>query len=94
MQLARLRQEYNKNPIYRVLYLFIGFYRFVRTVHDFNFVMRKLGKNIIKNIDSFQFPHCKDDIYNDNPSFSVFTFNDDIKNEIKKIHYTLRKFFH
>lgn len=31
MQLARLRQEYNKNPIYRVLYLFIGFYRFVRT---------------------------------------------------------------
>ncbi|EJA9387086.1 TPA: hypothetical protein ACW4IP_001562 [Campylobacter coli] len=56
--------------------------------------MRKLGKNIIKNIDSFQFPHCKDDIYNDNPSFSVFTFNDDIKNEIKKIHYTLRKFFH
>lgn len=32
MQLARLRQEYNKNPIYRVLYLFIGFYRFVRTV--------------------------------------------------------------
>ncbi|HEB7529574.1 TPA: FAD-dependent oxidoreductase [Campylobacter coli] len=27
-----MRQEYNKNPIYRVLYLFIGFYRFVRTV--------------------------------------------------------------
>ncbi|WP_236848462.1 hypothetical protein [Campylobacter devanensis] len=26
-----MRQEYNKNPIYRVLYLFIGFYRFVRT---------------------------------------------------------------
>lgn len=34
MQLARLRQEYNKNPIYRVLYLFIGFYRFVRTRED------------------------------------------------------------
>lgn len=27
-----MKQEYNKNPIYRVLYLFIGFYRFVRTV--------------------------------------------------------------
>ncbi|EDO9953624.1 hypothetical protein GJ990_08560 [Campylobacter jejuni] len=26
-----MKQEYNKNPIYRVLYLFIGFYRFVRT---------------------------------------------------------------
>ena len=34
MQLARLKQEYNKNPIYRVLYLFIGFYRFVRTGTD------------------------------------------------------------
>ena len=31
LQPARLKQEYNKNPIYRVLYLFIGFYRFVRT---------------------------------------------------------------
>ncbi|EIZ6924267.1 hypothetical protein QRU75_001192 [Campylobacter coli] len=71
-----------------------AFHKIRDGVHDFNFVMRKLGKNIIKNIDSFQFPHCKDDIYNDNPSFSVFTFNDDIKNEIKKIHYTLRKFFH
>ncbi|EAJ9314743.1 hypothetical protein FBG61_05410 [Campylobacter jejuni] len=27
-----MKQEYNKNPIYRVLYLFIGFYRFVGTV--------------------------------------------------------------
>ncbi|EGQ0279052.1 hypothetical protein I1912_001807 [Campylobacter coli] len=26
-----MKQEYNKNPIYRVLYLFIGFYRFVGT---------------------------------------------------------------
>ncbi|MGJ9214315.1 hypothetical protein ACI2EW_07800, partial [Campylobacter coli] len=41
--LARLRQEYNKNPIYRVLYLFIGFYRFVRTVDKFMSEMRAVG---------------------------------------------------
>ncbi|MGI8066589.1 Di-/tripeptide transporter [Campylobacter jejuni] len=45
-----MRQEYNKNPIYRVLYLFIGFYRFVRTLG--NFVAGLIGGNVnIKNID-------------------------------------------
>ncbi|EAH7777762.1 hypothetical protein EPG14_09175 [Campylobacter coli] len=46
-----MKQEYNKNPIYRVLYLFIGFYRFVGTANadiiDVNARM-KLAKSSIQ----------------------------------------------
>ncbi|MFG5094755.1 sugar transferase [Campylobacter lari] len=52
-----------------------------------------MGKNIIKNIDSFRLPHCKDDIYNDNPVFHIFTFNDDFKSEIKKNSLYCEKIF-
>lgn len=70
-----------------------AFHKIRDGAHDFNFIMRKLGKNIIKNIDSFRLPHCKDDIYNDNPVFHIFTFNDDFKSEIKKNSLYCEKIF-
>ncbi|AJC90175.1 SGNH/GDSL hydrolase family protein [Campylobacter subantarcticus] len=39
--------------------------------HDFDFVMRELGKNIINNIDDFSYPLLKE-IENDNPKFYFY----------------------
>ncbi|QKF56879.1 putative lipase [Campylobacter ornithocola] len=60
--------------------------------HDFNFIMRELGKNIIKNIDFFHLP-LSSSIHNSNPNFRIFTFNDEIKNEIKKNSLYCEKIF-
>ncbi|EEO9425101.1 phage tail protein [Campylobacter coli] len=46
-----MKQEYNKNPIYRVLYLFIGFYRFVGTVNLKSF---KLSSKVILPSEEMQ----------------------------------------
>ena len=40
--------------------------------HDFDFIMRELGKNIAQNIDKFKMPRLLN-ISNDNPKFEVFT---------------------
>ncbi|ELE3014304.1 hypothetical protein RMD03_001834 [Campylobacter coli] len=43
-----MKQEYNKNPIYRVLYLFIGFYRFVGTLTFDRFYKGDMGLGFAK----------------------------------------------
>ena len=55
-----MKQEYNKNPIYRVLYLFIGFYRFVRTVITHSAVFRALGREPRGNARIDQIPAFMD----------------------------------
>ncbi|EAJ0205508.1 hypothetical protein E8O92_03305 [Campylobacter jejuni] len=45
-----MKQEYNKNPIYRVLYLFIGFYRFVGTVQYVKEYIYKSNENNITKL--------------------------------------------
>ena len=58
-------------------------YDFIRRdeAHDFDFIMRELGKNIVKEINIFQYPK-KINLVNDNPRFSIIQLD-----EIKTISY-------
>ncbi|TQR27243.1 hypothetical protein DMB91_04400 [Campylobacter sp. MIT 97-5078] len=48
--------------------------RFDGGIHQFEFIMRELGKNIIQSIQNFKLP--KTDFCNDNPSFKICTPKD------------------
>ncbi|HHY1445624.1 TPA: hypothetical protein ACV1OJ_000926, partial [Campylobacter jejuni] len=61
--------------------------RFDNGSHQFPFIMRELGKNIIKNIENYQLPR-KLNIVNDNPKFLICTPQNMklIKGNLEKIY--------
>lgn len=45
-------------------------------IHQFNFITRELGENIVKHIKDFKYPRKDKNLYNDNPQFDIVSAQD------------------